>query len=386
MATRTRKAKHRVPRIIVRQPPGTSPGTLHVDPTAPKPDIRVFAYGVDEFIEQDVADVASLEGLLEQWPVVWVNVDGLGDAALLQKIGDLFNLHRLALEDVVNVHQRAKVEPYEDQLFMVGRMARLENQGHLSTEQISFFVGSNYVLTFQEQVGDCFDLVRQRIRSGRGLIRRGGAGYLAYALLDNLIDAYFPILEVYGERIEALETEVITRCEADLIARIHHLKREMLVLRRAIWPHREAVNTLLREESPLISAETRIHLRDCYDHIIQVLDMVETYRELASGLLDVYLSQVSNRMNEVMKVLTIFAAIFIPLTFMAGLYGMNFTHMPELNWIWSYPALLLAMAMVAGGLLLFFRRRGWLGQHRPITLDPPENPGPPAGKSEDATK
>ncbi|MDY7107094.1 MAG: magnesium/cobalt transporter CorA [Planctomycetota bacterium] len=380
MATRTRKPKYRIPRLIARKPPGTAPGTIRVDPAAPKPTVRAFAYGPDEFVEQAVEDPAALTELMRQWPVVWVNVDGLGDADLLRTLGEMFNLHRLALEDVANVHQRAKVEPYEDQLFVVARMAHLQTD--LRTEQVSVFVGEKYVLTFQEQAGDCFDLVRQRIRSGRGLIRRSGAGYLAYALLDALVDAYFPVLEKYGERIEALETEVITRCEDDLIARIHHLKREMLVLRRALWPHREAVNTLLREDSELIGAETRLHLRDCYDHVIQLLDMVETYRELASGLLDVYLSQISNRMNEVMKVLTIFAAIFIPLTFMAGVYGMNFSHMPELTWGWSYPALLLMMALVAGGMLLFFRRRGWLGRRPARHAGAPDAEPGPAEQSE----
>jgi magnesium transporter len=381
MATHPRRPKHRIPRIAARRPPGTAPGTIHIDPTARKSDVRAFAYGPDGSVEQDIDDPAALTDLMRQWPLVWVNVNGLGDADLLRRLGEMFGLHRLALEDVVNVHQRAKVEPYEDQLFMVARMAHL--QGHLRTEQVSFFVGEKYVLTFQEQAGDHFDLVRQRVRSGHGLIRRAGAGYLAYALLDALIDAYFPILETCGERIEALEAEVITRGEDDLIARIHHLKREMLVLRRALWPHREAVNTLLRDDSALIGDETRIHLRDCYDHVVQLLDMVETYRELASGLLDVYLSQVSNRMNEVMKVLTIFAAIFIPLTFMAGVYGMNFSHMPELSWVWSYPALLLMMALVAGSMLLFFRRRGWLGQRPRRRDEAPESITPRAEPSED---
>jgi magnesium transporter len=244
----------------------------------------------------------------------------------------------------------------------------------LETEQISLFVGEGYVVSFQERSGDCFELVRQRIRSSRPTIRCNGPGYLAYALLDTLIDSYFPLLESYGEQIEHLEDEVMARADASLVSRIHRVKRELLVLRRALWPHREALNALLRDESDLINEATRVHLRDCYDHAIQALDVVETYRELASGLLDVYLTQVSNRMNEVMKVLTIFAAIFIPLTFMAGLYGMNFQNMPELSWPWAYPILLLMMVIVAAVMLWFFRRRGWLGgRAAPAEIERPDH-------------
>jgi magnesium transporter len=306
--------------------------------------------------------VAGLTDILGKWPAVWVNVDGLGDTSVISQLGELFDVHRLALEDVVNVHQRAKVEPYDDHLFVIAHM--IQAGEHLGTEQVSFFIGENYLLTFQERAGDCFDMVRQRIRAGRGRIRHAGASYLAYALLDALIDAYFPVLEVYGERIEALESELLTEPDAEMAGRIHAIKRDLLVLRRAIWPHREAIKTLLRDDSPFITDETRIYLRDCYDHVIQLLDLVETYRELASGLLDIYLSSLSNRMNEVMKVLTIFAAIFIPLTFIAGLYGMNFERMPELRWSWGYPMALMVMAALTVSLLVFFRRKGWIGRGR----------------------
>jgi magnesium transporter len=373
MATR-RRARRRIPFIRRTQPPGTRPGTLTVDPAAPKPVISAIAYGPDECRELHPQDAAELKDVLGKWPVVWVNVDGLGDTELISRIGELFNVHRLALEDVVNVHQRAKVEPYEDHLFAVARM--VHGGERVETEQVSFFVGEDYVLTFQERTGDCFDLVRQRVRSGRGRIRRGGASYLAYTLLDAIIDAYFPVLEVHGERIEALESEVLAEPGPEVVGRIHAIKRDLLVLRRAIWPHREAANTLLRDDSPFITDETRVYLRDCYDHTVQLLDIVETYRELASGLLDVYLSSLSNRMNEVMKVLTIFAAIFIPLTFVAGLYGMNFEWMPELHWSWGYPAALAVMAALAAVMLVFFRRKGWIGsgRRRPADDEPGGSP------------
>ncbi|MHC5008826.1 MAG: magnesium/cobalt transporter CorA [Planctomycetota bacterium] len=358
MATR-RQAKRRIPFIRLKRPPGTRPGTLVVDPTAPMPVISAIAYGPDECHELHPQDSSELKDVLGKQPVVWINVEGLGDTELISKIGELFSVHRLALEDVVNAYQRAKVEPYEAHLFVVARM--VHGGERLETEQVSFFVGEDYVLTFHERPGDCFDLVRQRLRSGRGRIRGAGASYMAYALLDALIDAYFPVLETYGERIEALESEVLTEPGPEVVGRIHAVKRDLLVLRRAIWPHREMANALLRDDSPFITDQTRVYLRDCYDHTVQLLDIVETYRELASGLLDVYLSSLSNRMNEIMKVLTIFAAIFIPLTFIAGIFGMNFEWMPELGLKWAYPATLALMSALAVVMLVFFRTKGWIG-------------------------
>ncbi len=322
----------------------------------------MIAYGEADYVEAEIESPDELDPFLEGWPVVWVNVVGLADAGLLEELGRRFEIHRLALEDVFNVHQRAKVEPFDHQLFIVARM--VHPGGRSETEQVSFFVGAGYVLTFQERPGDSFDLVRARIRSGRGRIRRSPTGYLAYALLDALIDAYFPVLEGYGERLEALESEVMARPEASIVQRMHAVKRELLVMRRAMWPHREAINQLFRDDSSFIDDETRLHLRDCYDHVIQLIDIIETYRELASGLLDAYLSSVSNRMNEIMKILTIFAAIFIPLTFIAGLYGMNFAYMPELQWKWAYPVVLTVMTGVSVVMLLFFRRLGWVGRWR----------------------
>lgn len=359
----------------VKRPPGLTPGTLIVDPDAPHPRIRLIAYGPDRFEEQEIRDVESVAAAVGQWPVAWVNVDGLGNAEVIHNLGAAFGLHHLALEDVVNVPQRSKVEQYGDVVYIVARMASLGEE--VETEQLSLFLGKDFVLTFEERPGDCLDPVRQRIREGLGLLRSHGPDYLAYAILDAIIDAYFPILEQYSERLEDLEEAIIAQPSRQLVSRVHDVKRDLLTLRRAIWPLREAINSLVRDPMPLITQETRIHLRDCYDHVVQIIELVETNRELGSDLTDLYLSMTSNRMNEVMQVLTMFASIFIPLSFIAGVYGMNFNaersplNMPELNWFWGYPFALGLMAAVAGSLLVFFWRKGWLGP----TLSDEEGPG-----------
>lgn len=349
-----------------RTPPGASPGTLIADPAAVQPVLRLIGYGPDQLEEREIAAVEELRPLIGKWSVTWINVDGLADVALIEGIGELYGLHRLALEDVVNVHQNPKVEDYEDHAFIVTRMIR----GGLPpvTEQVAMFLGDDFLLTFHERPGDCFDPVRERIRRHRGHIRERKADYLAYALLDAVIDGYFPVLEACGERLEDLEDRVLDQPSGEHGAEIHDIKRDLLTLRRAIWPQREMINALTRDALAQVSDLTRVYLRDCYDHTIQLLDFVETYREIASGLVDLYLSSVSARMNEVMKLLTIIATIFIPLSFIAGLYGMNFDtrispwNMPELSWHWGYPFALGLMALVALGLLLFFRRRGWIGR------------------------
>jgi len=356
-------------RKIPRRTVGAVPGTLQIDPEAPPPTVRVMAYGPDRLEERDIDDLEDLPGIIGANPVTWVNVDGVGDAKTLTRIGELFNLHPLALEDVVNVPQRPKVEQYRDHLFVVTRMTFLDE--HLDTEQVSLFLGKNFVLTFQERVGDCLDPVRDRIRKSMGRIRKAGADYLAYALLDAVIDGYFPVLERYGEYLQELEEIVISTPDSRTVARVNDAKRGLLALRRAIWPQREVTNTLMREELELFSDTTRFYLRDCYDHVVQVIDTVETYREIASGLLDAYQTNVSNRMNEVMKLLTIIATIFIPLGFLAGVWGMNFNteasrwNMPELNWAWGYRSALILMATIAVAMLVFFRRKGWLGSSAP---------------------
>jgi magnesium transporter len=353
----------RVPSFRRRAPAGTAPGTLISDPGAPPPVIRVMGYGPDQFEELEVATPGELAALRGRWPVLWANVDGVGDAESIAAIGDLFQLHRLALEDVMNIHQRPKVEEYADYLFAVTRMASIEER--VDTEQISMFLGDGWVLTFQERAGDCWDLVRDRLRLGRGRIRSAGPDYLFYALMDAVVDHFYPILEEFAARIEVLEEEVIEAPRKELVPVIHIARRDLIALRHTMWPMRDAVGQLYRDESRLVTQGTRLYLRDSYDHTIQIIDLLENFREMASALMEVYLSSINQRMNEVMKVLTIIATIFIPLTFIAGVYGMNFDpdaspwNMPELAWYWGYPAVMLFMLSIALGLLGFFKWRGW---------------------------
>ena len=357
-------------------PPGTPPGTVIVDPEASRPTIRVLAYGADEVVEQTLSDPHDVLEVLNKQTVTWVDVEGLGDAATLHALGEIFGVHRLVLEDIATLHQRPKVELYGEHLFIVARAVYLGEQ--LETEQISLFVGKNFVLTFQEgRPGDCLEAIRERIRKKGGRIREAGHDYLAYALLDAIVDSYFPILEAYGERLETLEDDILTQPQVDTVARIHRIKRDLLTLRRAMWPQRETFSMLLRGETAVMTTETRLYLRDCYDHTVQILDLLETYRELGADLIDMYLSMVSNRTNEIMRVLTVISVIFIPLTFIAGLYGMNFDtkspwNMPELTWSLGYPFSLVVMLVVAVGQLLFFRRRGWLGEPRGMIAEDEE--------------
>ena len=347
-----------------RTPPGSVPGSLVSDPEAPFPEIHLLVWSDGEILEKDMIDIGELEGYLNQWPMAWIDVSGLGDAEALQNLADIFDIHKLAMEDVVHVHQRSKVEEYETRLFLIIRMPYLSGDG-IETEQVSIFLGSDFVLTFQERKGDCLDPVRERLKKSKGRIRHAGSDYLAYTIIDAVVDAWFPILEDYGELLESLEEKVLENPTRDTVFEIHRIKRDLLEFRRTIWPMRETVNGLSRDES-LVQKETLLYLRDCYDHVIQIIDIVEHYRDMASSLMDLYLSSVSNRMNEVMKVLTIIATIFIPLTFIAGIYGMNFNpeasplNMPELNWKYGYVAFWVLMMGVGSIMLLFFRRLGWL--------------------------
>jgi len=364
------RQRRRLRSIRRRTKPGEAPGTVTVDPQSRPPVIRITAYDATRIVERPIDQIEQVREYLDHWPVIWVEVDGLGSAAAIEGLGAIFKLHRLALEDVVNAHQRPKVETYDQHLFIVARMVSWH--GKLETEQLSLFLGKNFVVTFQEldHPGDCLDPLRQRLRDGRGLIRTGGPGYLAYALLDTVVDAYFPILETYGERLEQIEAEVIEGGSAEVVHQIHDIKHDLLLLRRAIWPQREAVNQLVRDHCAFINDETRVYLRDCYDHTVQLIDLVETFRELGTDLRDFYLSAVSNRMNVTMRLLTVISTIFIPLTFLAGIYGMNFDpnsspwNMPELRWRYGYPAVLAAMAVIGGALLAYFWRAGWLGGDR----------------------
>jgi magnesium transporter len=347
--------------------PGTTPGQLHIRPDAPAAELVLIDYDRDRSTRITVTDPEAIHEYLETHTVSWIDVLGLGNAATWAALSPIFNLHRLLVEDVVNVPQRPKIEHYQDQLLIIAIMVVLnpERTG-FNKEQVSLVLGRNYLLTVQEEPEeDCFHGVRKRIEIDRGIIRAQGADYLAYCLLDAIVDGFFPVLEYYGELIEELEDEVILHPNRSTLEKIYKIRRELLTIRRAIWPQRDAINSLIRDGSDLVSSDVQVYLRDCYDHTVQVMDMVETYRELATGLMDVYLSSVSNKMNEIMKLLTVVSAIFIPLTFIAGVYGMNFSHdksplnMPELNWYWGYPFCLALMFTTAGSLVFFFWKRGW---------------------------
>ncbi|HYE02909.1 MAG TPA: magnesium/cobalt transporter CorA [Phycisphaerales bacterium] len=365
-----------------RSPPGADPGALVSEPGAGTPRLHLIAYGPGGAEEQTLRDLGQLDAVMERWPVAWLNIDGVGDAGTVERIGKRFGLHRLALEDVINTDQRSKVEAYAGHLFIVSRMARAPGPDVPcgDTEQLSMFLGPRFVVTFQDKPGDTLEPVRRRIRSDSGRIRHLGTDYLAYSLLDAVIDGYFPLLERAGERLEEVEDEIMTRGDESSARTIHLLKREMIAVRRSIWPLRDALSALLRDPGELIRPETTVYLRDTYDHTVRIIDLVEMYRELGADLMQMYLSQVNNRMNEVIKVLSIIATIFIPLNFIAGLYGMNFDpgaspyNMPELRWRYGYPLSLLAMALVALGMLVYFYRRGWLRPRvRPRPPAPTEN-------------
>ncbi len=345
-----------------RHPPvGASPGTLMVSPEALPPSIRVYDYGLDHLDEREITDVEQLLPYATPRSTIWVDVQGLGDEAMLRRIGQIFSLHPLALEDAVNVPQRPKTEAYDQHQLFITRMVRCSGRGYES-EQVSLFIGRGYLLTLQEKHGDVFDPVRKRLRSGQGLMRGSGPDYLAYALIDTVVDGYYPVLETLGDRLQELEEIAFSRPSPGVLQQIHGVRRELLGLRRAIWPQREAINTLVRDESTLVSTTVRMYLRDAHDHAMQIVDVIETYRELAASLMDLYLSGLSQRTNEVMKVLTIMASIFIPLTFIAGVYGMNFEYMPELHRRWGYPIVWAIMIVTAGFMVWSFWKRGWIGE------------------------
>jgi magnesium transporter len=347
--------------------PGSAPGTLNIEADAPPPTIFLIDYSESNAIRIKVDEPEDCANYLDKESVSWVDVQGLGSEDVLRRLGHVFSLHPLMLEDVVNVPQRPKVDEFEDQVLFIARMVTPRESGRgFVAEQVSLILGEHYLLTVQEEPDfDCFGPVRDRIRLAKGTIRQHRSDFLAYALIDAIIDGFFPVLEDYGELLEELEDEVVENPTRQSLEKIHRIKRELLSLRRAIWPQRDAINSLIRDGNPLISDEIRVYLRDCYDHTVQVIDMVETYREVASSLMDVYVSSVGNRMNEVMKFLTIVSTIFIPLTFIAGVYGMNFNtekspfNMPELDWYWGYPLCLAVMLAVAVVLIIYFRRKGW---------------------------
>ena len=354
-----------MPRFIKRtsKKAGLPPGTLvHIgERKTERVQITLIDYDETQFKQEEVATVEECFPFKDKPTVTWINIDGLHDVQVIEKIGQHFNLHPLLLEDILNTEQRPKMEDFGDYIFLVVKMLYYNDQAEqVEAEQVSLILGSSWVISFQERPGDVFNAVRERIQKGKGRIRKMGADYLAYSLLDAIVDNYFIIMEKFGDRIEDTETELAASPTRQTLQAIRTIKREMIFLRKSVWPLRELVSSLERGESPLIHESIGVYLRDVYDHTIQVIDTVESFRDMISGMLDIYLSSISNRMNEVMKVLTIFAAIFIPLTFVVGIYGMNFEYIPELKWHWGYFGVLAIMASIAGVMLFYFKRKRWL--------------------------
>jgi len=362
---------------------GAVPGTVTADPCAPQPEITQITYGPQDFHERILPDVRQLNRADAKAAVTWINVDGLGNAEVIQQLGQKFGLHPLALEDTINTHQRAKADDYQEVLYVVIRMV----QGPpLATEQISFFVGCNFLLTFQEGMkGDCLNAVRDRIRHRRGRIRDFGPDYLFYELLDAVIDSYFPVLERYGELLDDLDAQAASTTMAQTLMELHYIRRDLLFLRRIVWPIRDVMMSLLRGGHSHISADTQVYLRDCYDHAAHLIDILEVYRETCSDLRDFYYSKLSNRTNEIMRTLTVIATVFMPLSFIVGLYGMNFDNMPELHWRWGYQMALVLMAGTAAGFLYFFWRKGWLKSAEPRALSESPSVEPPPEMQRPAT-
>jgi magnesium transporter len=352
--------------------PGAAPGQIRVDPGSPPPTMTLVGYGPQRFDEQPVTDPAALPGLRQGYDTVWLHVTGLGDAAVIKAVGAEFGLHSLALEDVVNQHQRPKFEDYQKHLYVALQAPRRpessSSDGSLALEQVNVFWGRGFVVTFADRPCGCWDGVRARLREGRTRIRGRGPDYLAYALVDAVVDRFFPLIEEQIDRITDLEDEVLQALPPDAGHRLAVLRHEVQGLRRVVAPLREALGALHRDDSELITEVTRPYLRDALDHGHQLADLVDTGRDLSTNLMNLILSVQAHRSGDIMRVLTIIATLFIPLTFVVGIYGMNFApdkspwNMPELQWRYGYPAVLGVMALIAGGLLLFFRRRGWLGR------------------------
>lgn len=363
--TQQRKRRRGKLRVAQNKPPaGSSPGTLVLPEGGQAPRIRALRYTAEGVEEREIRDARELAAFCRPEGLLWVNVQGLGDRAALEWIGASFQLHPLLLADVVHLSQRPKCEAYEGATFFVAR--RLTWKGDpddpVDERQISLVLGARHVLSFQERADDVFEPVRARLVAGTGQIRRSGTDYLAYALLDAIVDDYLPILDKLGERLENLEERAVERPTREVLRELAALRHDLIAIRRDAWPQREALHALLRGDVGGISEPVKLYLRDVHDHCVQVAEMVEVYREITSGLLNIYLTSIANRTNEVMKVLTIVSTIFIPLTFLVGIYGMNFDHMPETHWAWAYPVLLLAMFVIAVAMLLYFRRKGWLGK------------------------
>ncbi len=341
---------------------GAEPGTLALPADSPSPVIRLTSYSEGSFVEREIGQPGEISRWLDSNQCVWIDVQGLGDEQVLFEIAEVFGLHPLALEDIVHVPQRPKTQSYENHQLLFTRMLSGGKNGKVGVEQVSFLIAQNYVVTFQERCGDVFDPVRLRLKNNNKQLRTAKVDYLAYALLDAIVDAYFPVIDNLGDCIADLEDEVFAGHGSSTLQDLAEIRSTLLSVRRSVWPLRDAINQLIRDEIDCFSPDVRVFLRDVYDHCVNASDMVESYRELGASLMNSYLSVVSNRMNEVMKVLTVMSTIFIPLTFLSGLYGMNFIWMPERDWKWSYPILLGVMATITIGLLIYFKRRGWFNR------------------------
>ena len=343
---------------------GLAPGALvHIgEKKAEKVVIRVVAYNSEKLLEMELKNIEECIAFKDQPDTnLWINIDGLDRVDIIEKLGGYFNIHPLTLEDVLNTGQRPKTEDYGSYIYTVLKMILLDTgKDEIITDQVSIIIGPNYILSFQEREGDVFDPVRERFKNPASRLRKSGVDYLAYSLIDSVVDNYFLILEHFGDKIEYLEEDLIVQPRPDILKSIQKHKRDMIILRKSVWPLRELINGLQRIESDLIKVTTRIYLRDVYDHTIQVIDSVEDFRDILSSMVDIYLSSISYRMNDVMKVLTVIATIFIPLTFIAGVYGMNFEYMPELRWRWGYHAVMLGMTIIGVSMFAYFKKRRWV--------------------------
>lgn len=343
---------------------GLAPGTLvHIgDKKIEKVIIKVVAYNSERIVEKELNSVEECLAFKDQPGMnLWINVDGLDQIEVIEKLGSYFNIHPLTLEDVLNTAQRAKMEDYDSYVYTVLKMMLLDKEkNEIIIDQVSIIFGYNYILSFQEREVDVFDPLRKRLKNPASRLRKNGVDYLAYGLIDAVIDNYFLILEHFGEEIEELEDELVIQPSPETIRTIQKFKRIMITLRKSVWPLRELINGMQKIESEIIKDTTQIYLRDIYDHTIQVIDSVEDFREILASMVDIYLSSVSNKMNDIMKVLTVIATIFIPLTFVAGVYGMNFDYMPELQWRWGYPAILLFMISVGTIMFSYFKKKRWV--------------------------
>ncbi len=330
------------------------------------PRITVIDFDEQHYQETELKQVAEAFVFREKPTVTWINIEGLHQADVLEKLGSCYGIHPLVLEDILT-DQRPKIEDYDDYIFIVLKMLYYDEEGDaepadtkLDMDQVSIILGKNFIISFKEKEVDIFNSLRERLRTAKGKIRKQGADYLAYSMMDSIVDHYFVIMEKLGDRFEDLEDAVVSNPEPGILPTIYNLKRDMLFLRKSVWPLRESISRLQRTDSPLISELTKIYLRDVYDHTIQVIENIETFRDMSASLLETYLSSLSNKLNEVIKLLTIISTIFIPLTFLAGLYGMNFRFMPELESPLGYPAVLILMLMVVVTMMVYFRKKGWI--------------------------